>query len=219
MIPVIKVDEPPDFDARVRQKGLNAITELIGQKPNRVRRGPKRTKVAATPAEIPWEAFPPFWRDVLPEMLDSYHRLCAYLSLYIEHATGSPSVDHVIPKSKAWDKVYEWSNYRLACALVNARKNNVEGVLDPFQISEGLFALELVEFQVIAGPSAQGEVIARVEASIETLGLNLADCRKARREYVESYEEGHIDLSYLTRRAPFIAQELRRQGRLRQGDV
>jgi 5-methylcytosine-specific restriction endonuclease McrA len=219
MIPVAPAAEPPDFDARVRKKGLDAIAELVGEQPSRVRRGPRREKIANKRGEIPADAFPPYWRDVLEDMLDSYHRLCAYLGLYIEHATGSPSVDHVVPKSKAWDKVYEWSNYRLACALVNARKNDLELALDPFEISEGLFALELVEFQVVAAPAAQGEIAARVDTSIKTLGLNLPDCCKARREYVESYEAGHIGLPYLTRRAPFIAQELRRQGRLLRGDV
>jgi hypothetical protein len=219
VIPVTPAEAPPDFDARVRQKGLDALAELVGEKPSRVRQGRKRKKIAETRAEIPADAFPPYWRDVLPDMLSSYRRLCAYLALYIEHATGSPSVDHVLPKSKAWDKVYEWSNYRLACALVNSRKNDVALALDPFEIGTGLFALEFVEFQVVVGPAAQDQVAARVNESIETLGLNLPECCKARREYVENYEAGHIDLSYLTRRAPFITQELRRQGLLLRGDV
>jgi len=218
MIPVNPAAEPPDFDERVRQRGLNAIAEMVGETP-RVRRGRKREKIADTRSEIPSDRFPTHWREVLPEMLDSYHRLCAYLALYIEHATGNPSVDHVIPRSKAWDKVYEWSNYRLACALVNARKNDLELALDPFQIQAGYFALEFVEFQVIVGPAARGLVAKQVAQSIETLGLNLRECRKARQEYVEQYQSGEIRLQYLTRRAPFIAQELRRQKRLRQGDV
>jgi len=152
-------------------------------------------------------------------MLKSYKRLCAYVSLYIEHATGNPSVDHVIPKSKAWDKVYEWSNYRLACALVNSKKNDVDDVLDPFEIEDGLFALEFVEFQVKLGPSAVGNLEAKVADTIEKLGLNLPDCCKARREYVENYREKQIKLDYLERRAPFIARELRRQGRLNAGDL
>jgi len=219
MIPVTPAAEPPDFDARVRQKGLDAIAELVGKTPRRARRGPKRKKIADTRDRIPADAFPPYWREVLPEMRDSYQCLCAYLAMYIEHATGSPTVDHFVPKSKAWDKVYEWSNYRLACALVNARKNEVELALDPFQLHEGLFALEFVEFQVVVGPAAQGEVAAQVSASIVTLGLNSRECRKARQEYVEQYQNGEIRLPYLTRRAPFIAQELRRQGRLLRGDV
>lgn len=223
MIPVAPAVAPDDFDLRVRQRGLDAIAELVGEPPLRARTGPKRKKVASSRAEIPPQAFPPFWRDVLPEMLASYRRVCAYLALYIEHATGSPSVDHVVPKSKAWDQVYEWSNYRLACSLINSRKNDLDLALDPFGIGSTLFALEFVEFQVVAGAAANGGFLAQVLATIEVLGLNMSECCIARREYVVNYEvgpgNGGIDLPYLERRAPFIAQELRRQGRLLRGDV
>ncbi len=152
-------------------------------------------------------------------MLRAYNRLCAYLSLYIEHATGSPSVDHVIPKSKVWDQVYEWSNYRLACALVNSKKQDVDIVLDPFEIEDGLFALEFFDFQVKPGELAIGGLEDRVVDTIEKLGLNLSDCCKARQEYFESYRRRDIKFDYLERRAPFIARELRRQGRLNEGDI
>ena len=152
-------------------------------------------------------------------MLDSYHRLCAYLSLYIEHATGSPSVDHVIPKSKAWDKVYEWSNYRLAAALVNSKKNHLEVVLDPFEIDDGIFALEFVCFQVTRGTFAIGGIETRLTRRSRQLGLNRRACCEVRREYVQNYEGNKIKLEYLERCAPFIARELRRQGRLNKGDL
>ena len=223
MIPVTPASEPADFDARVRRKGLDAIAELTGKKPAQARPGRRRKKVAEKPEEIPADAFPSFWRDVLPDMLHSYNRLGAYLALYIEHATGSPSVDHVVPKSKAWDRVYEWSNYRLACALVNSKKNNLDLVLDPFQMGPGLFALEFYEFQVTPGPLAVGALWDKVKDTIDLLGLSMDDCCAARRAYVENYElgpgQGGIDLGYLERRAPFVAQELRRQGRLLRGDT
>jgi len=223
VIPVAPAAAPPDFDTRVRQRGLGAIAELVGDTPSRKRPGPKRHQIASARADIPSDKFPPLWREVLPEMLVSYRRLCSYLALYIEHGTGSPSVDHVVPRSKAWDKVYEWSNYRLACALINSKKNDLDLALDPFSIRDGLFALEFVEFQVVVGPNAQGDVIDQVEATIKTLGLSIPECCNARREYVDNYElgpgNGGIDLPYLERRAPFIARELRRQGRLLRGDT
>ena len=223
MIPVTPAPAPVDFDERVRQKGLDAIAELVGETPASVRRGRKRNKVASTRATIPAACFPPFWRDVLPDMLESYKRTCAYLALYIEHATGSPSVDHVTPKSKSWDKVYEWSNYRLAAALINSKKNKLDLALDPFTIDDGLFALELVEFQVTAGVAATADLRARVDDSIRVLGLNSVECCAARREYVAGYDDGPgqggIDLPYLERRAPFVARELRRQKRLLRGDT
>ncbi|HEX2205718.1 MAG TPA: hypothetical protein VHG91_20565 [Longimicrobium sp.] len=217
MIPVTPAPEPHDFDARVRQPGLAAIAELVGEAPAK-RRGRPRTVAAARREDIPPEKFPPLWRRVLPEMLASYGRLCAYLALYIEHATGSPSVDHVVPKSKAWDQVYEWSNYRLASARINAKKKDLELVLDPFTLRDGLFALELVEFQVKPGPDAGGD-LQRVLETIETLGLNTKECCDARRAYFDCYNDGEITLAYLERRAPFVAREMRRQGRLRGGNA
>lgn len=216
MIPVTPAPEPASFDAKVRQPGLDAITELTGGMPGHTRRGPKRKKVADRPEDIPARSFPPLWREVLPEMLNAYERRCAYLALHIEPATGSPTVDHIIPKSKAWNLVYEWSNYRLAAGLINSKKNDLEDVLDPFEIGSDWFALEFVTFQVKPGLGAVGDIGDRVEDTITKLGLNRDECCKARQAYFDDYLnlEDPIPLSYLERRAPFVASEMRRQGLL-----
>lgn len=216
MIPVAPANEPARFDKLVRQKGLSAIDELVGRKPRLKRRGPPRKKIANSEEEIPADAFPAFWRDALDDMLERYERRCAYLALYLEHATGSPTVDHMLPKSRRWDQVYEWLNYRLCAALINANKSNQTSLVDPFEVGAGWFALELVGFQVIRGPNAPASKTSEINATLPI--LNMPDCIKAREEYVTSYEQGAIELSYLERRAPFIASELRRQGRLREGD-
>jgi hypothetical protein len=218
MIPVTPAPEPADFGVRVRQRGLEAIAELVGEAPVVKRPGRKRQAVAPRREDIPSEKFPPFWRGVLPDMLAAYDRLCAYLALHIEPATGNPSVDHVVPRSKAWDRVYEWSNYRLAASRINAKKNDLEIVLDPFTIPEGLFALEFVEFQVIPGPAA-GAQADDVTETVETLGLNMRECCIARQAYFDNYLAGEISLPYMERRAPFVAREMRRQGRLLGPDV
>ncbi len=221
MIPVAAAPEPMSFDSEVRRPGLDAISELVGKAPRTPRRGQRRTAVATRRDKIPSEAFPPLWRKALPEMRRSYGDLCAYLALYIEHATGSPSVDHVVPKSKDWKLVYEWRNYRLAASIVNARKNDLELVLDPFEIKAGLFALEFTAFQVVVGPAARGLRAKEVVATIDTLGLNRRECCAARQAYVDDYLAGPPDgiaLPRLERRAPFVAQELRRQKLLVRGD-
>ncbi len=167
--------------------------------------------------QLPADRLPPYWREALDDMLAAYHRRCAFLALYIEHATGNPSVDHhMLPTSLAWDKVYEWSNYRLCAALVNANKRVLTEIVDPFSCKPGWFALEFVGYQVIRGPAAPTAQAKRIDATL-TL-LNRVECCRAREEYTTSYEQGHIDLPYLERRAPFVAAELRRQGRLRKGD-
>lgn len=199
------------------------MNELVGKRPSRPRPGRPRAKVASRRDRIPPDCFPPFWRKALPEMRGAYSNMCAYLALYIEYATGSPSVDHVVPKSRNWKVVYEWSNYRLESALINSKKNNLELALDPFEMDAGLFELELVEFQVKPAAKQRGAALKAVVDTIEVLGLNQNDCIRARKEYVSNYRLGPgnegIDLSYLQRRAPFVAQELRRQGLLVRGDT
>jgi len=69
MIPVILAEAPVDFESRVRQKGLDAIAELVGEQPSRPRTGSKRNKIADRREDIPSDAFPTYWRDVLPDML------------------------------------------------------------------------------------------------------------------------------------------------------
>ena len=218
MIPVKPAVEPQRFNAAVRQPGLRAIAELVGEMPPRTA-GQRHAQVAESRNEISAGAFPTHWREVLDDLLASYDRTCSYLCLYIPRGTGAPSVDHMVAKSMRWDQVYEWTNYRLACALMNARKGAVARVLDPFEIEGGWFALELVAFQVVPGDGLPDDTETLVQDTIDQLQLNDDVCCDARGEYVHEYQGGHISLDYVMRHAPFVAQELRRLGELRVGDV
>ena len=86
----------------------------------------------------------------------------------------------------------------LGCLLMNARKG-VADVLDPFEIEDGWFALELIEFQVVPGQGLPADVRARVVDTINTLRLSHGVCCEARAEYAHAYWEGDIRLSYLRR--------------------
>ena len=119
----------------------------------------------------------------------------------------------MVAKSKALDLVYEWSNYRLACRRMNGKKRDAD-VLDPFEIGDGWFALDLVAFQVVPGHGLSADVRTQVVETIETLDLSDDYCCKLRAEYAQDYWAGEIELPYLRRRAPFVAKELERQGRL-----
>ena len=125
----------------------------------------------------------------------------------------------MIPKSKRWDQVYEWRNYRLACSLMNARKDDVDHVLDPFEIKTGWFELELVGFQVKAAARLKPTIRDKVNRTIDQLKLNDNECVGIREEYALDYWSQEIPLSRLERRAPFIAMELRRLGRLQECDT
>ncbi len=225
MIPVALAPEPPDFDDRVRQPGLSAIDEFVGRPPRRKRTGPKRKQLVdehqqpvTREEDIPANAFPPYWREVLPEMLVSYERRCAYLAMYIHPATGAPTVDHVLPKSYAWNEVYEWTNYRLCAAIINANKGALLTLVDPTEIGPGWFTLNLKTLHVEIGPSAPPAKHSPIRDTLPVLNHKL--CVSEREEYVRGYwlgsATGGFDLAHLERRAPFVADELARQGFLRQ---
>jgi hypothetical protein len=134
VIPLTLGDEPHSFDAHVRKRGANAVQKLIGQS---VRGRGRRPKVTyARPEDIPADRFPPYWTDVrkadgnsaLDDLMDAYGQYCAYLAMRIERATGSPTVDHFVPKERDWRLVYEWSNYRLSAGCVNGAKGVRDGV-------------------------------------------------------------------------------------------
>jgi len=219
VIPVALAPEPATFEAKVRRKGADAMLELVGKAPAKPRSGRKRKVVAKRRDQIPSDDFPSYWRDVLPEMRKAYDGRCAYLAMYLEPATGSSSVDHVVPRSRSWRLVYEWANYRLAASLINGKKSDLELVLDPCAIKPNLFALDFVGMEVIAGPAASGATRKQVNDTIAALGLNAQDCVDQRSEYYLDYKSRDISLKWLERRAPFVAQELRRHGKLNPGDA
>ncbi len=216
MIRVNPAPEPADFDRKVRQPGLSAIAELVGEKPLVSRHGPRRKKCANRREDILPSEFPTYWTEVIEDLLLAYHRICAYVSVYIEPVVGVATVDHMIPKSSAWANVYEWRNYRLACPLMNSRKGVVSTVLDPFEIEDRWFALDLVSFQVVPGAGLATPIMRSVTDSIDRLCLNGQNCLRLRKDYAVSYWEADISFTYLKRRAPFVAKELRRQNRLRE---
>ena len=187
MIRVLPQPEPADFDARVRQPGLRDLA-----------RNPER--------------FPNHWRHCAMQLWEAYKGICAYLCVVIPRGTGARSVDHLAPKSNHPKVAYEWSNYRLVCSLMNARKREFEDVLDPFEILDGWFILELSFLQVLPNPDLDEETRSRVKATIDRLKLDDDECRKARAMYYDAYLEGDLPFHLLERWSPFVAMELRRQG-------
>jgi hypothetical protein len=220
MIRVAPAPPPEGFDATVRQPGLRALAELVGEAPE-TQRGAGRSfkKIAERREDIPPVKLPPYWTRALDDLMEAYQRVCAYACFRIHPVTGAKSVDHMAPKSRAWDRVYEWNNYRLACSLLNARKRDFADVLDPFEIQDGWFELELVGFQVLPAKGLPAATAERVESTIRRLGLNAPSFRTARERDWTSYAEGHVSFEILLEESPFVARELLRQGQLRPGDA
>lgn len=206
MIPVSPAPEPPGFDEEVRQPGLAALDRLAA-------------RYGGSREAIPASEFPPLWRNSLDDLLDRYNRICSCLCLYISRATGARSVDHFVAKPTAWQHAYEWHSYRLACGLMNARKGSASSVLDPFDVQEGWFVLDAVSFQVAPGDGLEAATMEAVNVTISRLRLNDQECCEARAEFAEDYWNGEVTYGYVARHAPFVAQELRRLGRLLPADA
>ena len=234
MIPVAPQGEPEAFDEAVRQPGRRAITELLGL-PGRETR-PGRPRKAVGRAGLKVTHLSDYWRACLDDLHQRYGGICAYLCIYIPRGVGSPTVDHYLGKNscvkaartaptdaaaaEALEPVYEWSNYRLAAQLMNARKDEHADIIDPFEVNEGWFVLVFPSLEVLPAPGLSEAVHQRVQTTITRLKLNDAECRAARAEYLTAYlsETDPIPFSFLRRRSPFVAHELRRQGMLRAGE-
>lgn len=214
MMRIMLATEPDRFDVLVRQPGLRLIAEKVGEKPLPRRPGRPFQKIADSRDAIPPEEFKDYWREVIPHMMTAYKQICAYSCFRIHRVTGAPSVDHMAPKSRRWDQVYEWSNYRLASSRMNARKNNFEDILDPFEIQDGWFQLEDFGYGIRANPNATQQLIDRIHKTISRLKLDDEYHREQREEDANQYLDGHWSYIELIRQSPFVASELRRQGRL-----
>jgi hypothetical protein len=214
MIPVVMQEEPKSFDQDVRVPGKLAIAELVGEKPKRSA-GKRFQKKADRREDIPSSAYPPYWRQCLADLMEAYDYTCAFSCFRIHPVTGAPSVDHMAPKSRQWDKIYEWSNYRLACARMNAQKLDFEDLIDPFDVQPNWFYLELVGFSVYPNPDLSRTLQSKIRLTIDRLKLNAF--REQRAIDAETYWNGLIAFSILQRESPFVARELQRQNRLRKG--
>jgi hypothetical protein len=195
------------------------LAEMVGEIPPYPRTAGKPfNKLADHRDAIPSSAFKPYWTKALDELMVAYNQICAYCCFRIHPVTGARSVDHFAPKSRDWQYVYEWHNYRLASSLLNARKREFSDLVDPFEVEESWFRLELVGFQVTSSPDLEPAIRERISTTITRLGLNDAIFRNARERDAENYWQAQISLPILEEESPFVAFELRRQARLRPGD-
>jgi len=111
MIPVQLGPEPPDFDARVRQPGLNGLSATGLSRSSIV----SRAELMRAGGEIR----PDFWRRMRPECRAAFRGCCAYSCFLLEDALTpagaelSASVDHFQPMSRSPVALaYEWRDLR-----------------------------------------------------------------------------------------------------------
>ena len=200
MIPVQPQPEPGFFDAEVRTKGLAHL----------------KAKGYALDQPLPAGAtIEPHWRgDCLTALHTAYGGVCAYLCVFVERITGGMSVDHFIAKSALAGLSYEWSNYRLACSVMNSRKRDFDDVLDPFALEPDWFRLDLTCGRIFPNPELEPEQTALVTQTISRLGLDDPLCRELRVRWFDEYLTEPLPESYLRRKSPFVWAEAQRQGLL-----
>ena len=191
MIPVQAQPEYPEFDGQVRRRGL----AFLRNNPN--------------PSSSDFRNHN-YWSAALGDLFAAYDRKCAYTTRELVQ-TGS--VDHFRPKSKYPRLAYEWDNYRLARKAINSRKGDSEEVVDPFDVREGWFTLDLPSCLIKPGRGISTDIRRAVNATINVLGLNRDEkLVEERCNLMVSLADGHITLEYLDRHYPFLSLEVNRQG-------
>jgi uncharacterized protein (TIGR02646 family) len=191
VIPLIQQPEPADFENKVRSKGVVFLQTV--------------------PQPKAWNNRE-YWRESLKDLHEAYNQVCAYSAQWISWIEGSPTVDHFIPKSVKPELAYEWSNFRLSCLKMNARKRDFQDVLDPFQIEPGWFVLDFPSLLIKVNPTLEEPIKKQVKSTIKRLKLNDDDnCVKHRQDWLMRYCEGKFKIEFLKETAPFIAYELERQ--------
>jgi 5-methylcytosine-specific restriction endonuclease McrA len=150
-----------------------------------------------------------FWSRAAKELHAAYSGICAYTATYLPE---QGSVDHFIPKTINPALAYEWSNYRLASGRVNSCKGNQTDILDPFQVGNDWFEIDIPSCLLRAKADLPHGLRTSINATINSLRLNTDDYYVQERcNILIDHAKGEITLNFLRRRYPFLAKEIERQ--------
>ena len=190
MIRIERVDEPLDFDAKVRQPGLAYLNGLAaGEKPK-------------------WTGHS-YWCKAKKDMLDAYGGICAYACCEIS-PRSSAEIDHFHPKSRYYKEAYEWENFRLCSSNINKKKKDAQSILDPFKVRNRTFGIELATGRMIRVKHYDAKYESLCDSTISVLGLDAEDYRKMRSDILDDYLRGDITISKLKKSNPFVYSEVKR---------
>ncbi len=244
MIKIKLQPEPPTFVEKVREPGENVLACLAGRPLPHKRPGPAITatkKIGDKEVPKTFDDFPPYWQNCIDELYQAYGGICAYYGQRIQEISN-PHVDHHIPKRPRQDgssgespaepqvarqdpdpaKAYEWDNFRLASPYANTCKGNWPDVLDPVDIEDGWFQIDVDALVVRPDPELKEkhpEIWDRVDKSIQRLKLSEGRAWRERRHGMEHFRAGRATFELLEWDYPFLAKELARQGIRRLEDL
>lgn len=188
MIPVAPVPEPDDFDEEVRKPGR---TWLANNPP------PKRPK--------------DLWSPFREALAKGFQHRCGYTPMW--DPVGS--VDHHHSVKVKRELAYEWDNYRYVAEWLNkSKRNEDQAVLDPYEVGEGWFEIELPSLVLKLTDEVPAALRARAEHTLARLHLRDDErVMRQRREWYRMYEEGEINLAGLRKKAPLIALAIEKRAR------
>lgn len=189
MIRVHQAEEPETFNETVRRPGRSYLENLPSN------------------AAPDWKKRN-YWTRCLPDLRVRYGSVCAYTGIRIPPNEGT--VDHFMPKSTHPEFAYEWSNFRLSLLRINAYKGTHEDILDPFEIGESWFFMDIMTGKVSPNPELDETIQKQVQTTIERLHLNDSEYRNRRIQDVDDFMSGKITFGYLKTYAPFVASEIQR---------
>lgn len=188
MIPVARPEEPPAFDEMCRKRGKEWLAQNSDTHPHRL----------------------PLWREFAAALRDGFGGRCGFTAMYVPRGT----VDHWISVDSDRSLAYEWTNYRFVDGAVNsAKKPSWEGrLLDPFEVQDDWFEILLPSLQLVIAGNLDAATRARAEFTLEKLHLRDGeDVIRQRREWLELYEQGELQLSGLFKVAPLLARAVARR--------
>ena len=185
MIHFAPLREPDDFDEKVRQPGAAWLARHPTGRPKGI------------------------WGLCKAQLAEGFRNLCGYSAMFEPVGT----VDHYQSCDADRQRAYEWSNYRFASGWINSSKQTADGrVLDPFQVEDGWFEILLPSLQLVVTDAVPRELKDIAEYTLTRLHLR-DDERviRQRREWYRMYQEEELTLEGLDKKAPLIAQAIRRQ--------
>ena len=187
MIKVSQQAEYPAFDRSVRQPGL----AFLRQTPRPTSRQFNRRN---------------YWNRALTELHAAYAGICAYTAMYLP---DRGTVDHFFPKGTFPRLAYEWTNYRLSSGRVNGFKGKSTDVLDPFQIGDDWFHLDVPSCLIRANGQLGPDLKAQIHTTIDILRLNSDDTYVQERcNILVAFAKDEIKFDFLNNRYPFLAREV-----------
>ncbi len=197
MIPVHLQPKPALFDELVSDPGMTWMQENGIQLDQPL---PKGTTL------------PNYWVKVLSDLWSAYQGVCAYYAFRFELGSGAQSTDHFVAKSMSPDKAYAWENLRLACLAANRQKHIHDDVLDPMDLEESTFHLELSKGRIFPNPQKSSELQKMAQISINRLELDDPTLEQLRARQFRLFRTGKQSADLLREDNPFVYAEVKRQG-------